>query len=163
VVKLLGSLCILSAGGWIWWSRLAERKRRERVLQDLMAVLRYMKTEIRLARTPLPILLEYLSKTCQSDTARLLTDTAKAVREGEHVQTVWQAGAGGLPLSEQERAELRMLNWRGDDENICAEISRVLTKLEQSAAELERNGPEDLKRGFAVCFSGAMFLVILLI
>ena len=53
MIKLVGSLCVLFAGGSVWWLQHQEQRRRRQVLAELAAALDYMETSIRLNRTPL--------------------------------------------------------------------------------------------------------------
>ena len=52
-MKLMGSLCVLFAGGSVWWLQHQEQRRRRQVLAELAAALDCMETSIRLNRTPL--------------------------------------------------------------------------------------------------------------
>ena len=60
MLKLMGSICVLGGGLLCWLTALAERRRTRMALGDLLAALRRMREEIRMARTPLPLLLEAL-------------------------------------------------------------------------------------------------------
>ena len=62
MLKLLGSLCVLSGGGLVWRSCLAERRRQRETLCDLLTALRRMAEEIRMARTPMPAPLACLGR-----------------------------------------------------------------------------------------------------
>ena len=53
MIKLVGSLCVLFAGGSVWWLQHQEQRRRRQVLAELATALDYMETSIRLNRTPL--------------------------------------------------------------------------------------------------------------
>lgn len=50
MIKLVGSLCVLFAGGSVWWLQHQEQRRRRQVLAELAAALDYMETSIRLNR-----------------------------------------------------------------------------------------------------------------
>ena len=64
MLKLLGSICVLGGGLMFWLMALAEQRRTRTALGDLLAALRRMREEIRMARTPLPLLLEALGLGC---------------------------------------------------------------------------------------------------
>jgi AraC-like DNA-binding protein len=55
---LIGSGCIMGAGLWLLWRRKAENRRRSETLTDLITALRNMAEGVRLARVPLPELLD---------------------------------------------------------------------------------------------------------
>ena len=164
MLKLLGSVCILGGGLMFWLIALAEQRRTRMALRDLLTALRRMREEIRMARTPLPLLLEVLGSDCRGpETAALFRCSAEAARHGENLEAAWRSGVGLLPLPPREREALEGLTLRGDEESVCKGISLVITALEKGADELERQRPERDRRTAALCFSGAALLVILLI
>ena len=164
MLKLLGSVCVLGGGALYWLIALAERRRTRTALGDLLSALRRMREEIRMARTPLPLLLETLGSDCRGlETAALFQRSAEAALQGEGLETVWRDGVRLLPLASREREVLENLTLRGDEESICKGISLVITDLARGIEELERQRPERDRRTAALCFSGAALLVILLI
>lgn len=162
MLKLAGSLCVLAGGCLIWWRQLRERRRKRNTLLELTTVLRRMGEEIRMARTPLPQLLEDLAEDCRGDAATLLRSAATAARRGE-LSPVWRREAESLPLTDRDRAALRGLDLHGDEEKVCKELSCVAFQLANSAEEWERTVPEATRRSTALCFSGAALLIILLL
>ena len=83
MLKLMGSICVLGGGLLCWLTALAERRRTRTALGDLLAALRRMREEIRMARTPLPLLLEALGSDCRGpETAALFRRSADAARQG---------------------------------------------------------------------------------
>lgn len=161
--KLTGSCLILAGGVLIWLFQSRERRRRREVLSDLLTALRQLGEAIRMTRTPLPRLLEALASDCGPDAAALLRTSARAAERGEDLGTLWRAGVERLPLEERDKALLRSLDLRGDEEHICKGISLVTYALAERLALLERRRSEEDKRGAALCFSGAALLVILLL
>ena len=163
MVKLLGSLCVFCGGMLVWWNHMAEQRRKRDTLAELTTALRRMKEEIRMARTPLPRLLEALSKDCRMEgTAALFHKSAQAARLGEGLRDVWRQMVQFLPLEPRERRIVGQLELYGDEENVCKGISLVIRELEKCADEWEKRRPEETKRTSALCFSGAALLVILL-
>ena len=165
MLKLLGSLFILSGGFLARWLQMSERRRRRETLSDLLSTLRRMGEEIRMTRTPLPALLERAAADCGSDTGALLLSAAKAAKEGENLCTVWQHSAKNLPLSDAEHRVVRDLgeNLHGDEESICKAISLAVYELAKHASELDASRRLDDQRATALCFSASALLVILLI
>ena len=160
----MGSICVLGGGLLCWLTALAERRRTRTALGDLLSALRRMREEIRMARTPLPLLLEALEADCRGpETAALFQRSAAAARQGEGLETAWRDGVQLLPLALKEREALEALTLRGDEESVCKGISLVITALARNIEELERQRPERDRRAAALCFSGAALLVILLI
>ena len=165
MLKLLGSLCVLSGGGLVWRSCLAERRRQRETLCDLLTALRRMAEEIRMARTPLPSLLDALAKSCGPEGADFFHQAAMAARQGGDLPGVWRRGAEGLPLVPGDREELAALgdSLHGDEESVCKAISLVNHQLAKSLEETDRVRHQEEKRAAALCFSAAALMVILLI
>lgn len=163
MLKLLGSLLILTGGGLLWRTQMLAARRRRRVLTDLTGVLDAMSEEIRMARTPLPALLRRQAETCGPDVGAFLRSVAASAAGGGALPDAWDRGLTALPLEETERALLTGLALHGDEEQVCKALSLVSLRLGRRAEEQERKRPEETKRTTALCFSGAALLVILLI
>lgn len=165
MVKLMGSLCILAGGAIARWVQAVERRRRRDTLSDLLTALRRMAEEIRMARTPLPDLLERLARDCGTEASGLFCTAAEAARQGGALSAAWAAAVEELPLPEGDRAVLRDLgeDLRGDEEKVCKAVSLVIYTLAKSAEEQEQRRPQEERRATALCFSAAALLVILLI
>jgi len=162
-MKLAGSLCMLGGGFLIWWCQHRERERRRDTLSDLIRALDRLAEEIRMSRTPLPVLLERLAATCRPEAALLLRETAGAVKRGEPPEITWRKTAARLPLTRRELEVLGGLCLHGDEADICKECSLVSNRLAGELENWDRSGPEAERRAAALCFSGAALLVILLI
>ena len=163
MLKLLGSVCVLGGGALYWLIALAERRRTRTALGDLLSALRRMREEIRMARTPLPELLDRLALRCRSQAGDLLRETARAARRGESLTAAWRRGTETLPLLESDREILGALDLQGDEEKVRKALALVYARLEKHTEELDRHRPEEEKRAMALCFSAAALLVILLI
>lgn len=163
MIKLAGSVCILAGGALAWQRQRRERHRRRQMLGELLEALEDMGQEIRMARTPLPELLDRLALRCRSQAGDLLQETARAARRGESLTAAWRRGTETLPLSESDREILGALDLQGDEEKVRKALSLVYARLEKHTEELDRHRPEEEKRAMALCFSAAALLVILLI
>lgn len=165
MVKLLGSLCILSGGFMARCVQAAERRRKRDTLSGLLTALRRMAEEIRMARTTLPDLLERLSKDCGASASDFFRAAADAARQDGELSEAWASAADILPLADADKAVLQDLgkDLRGDEESVCKAISLVIYHLAKSAEEQERRRPQEDRRATALCFSAAALLVILLI
>lgn len=165
MLKLTGSVLILGSGVLLRYLQAAQRRREMDTLSDLLASLRHMAEEIRMARTPLPVLLGRLAGDCGPDAAAFFTAAADAARRGESLAAAWRQEAGRLPLSASGQAALRELggSLHGDEESICKAISLVAYSLAQEAEERRGRQGEEARRATALCLSGAALLVILLI
>lgn len=165
MLKILGSACILGGGILARYFQAAERRREMDTLSDLLWALRRMAEEIRMARTPLPLLLDRLSQGCGEAAGAFFREAAAAARQGEDLGDVWRRGAAALPLSASSVSALAQLgdSLGGDEEHICKGISIVIYTLAKDAEERTSRQPEESKRATALCLSGAALLVILLI
>ena len=165
MLKLLGSACILAGGVLAQGARLAERRRQWDTLSDILSALRQMGEEIRLARTPMPLLLEYLAKDRCPDASAFFNQTAEALRRGENLAESWQRELLCLPLPPEDIRALEPLGAAlgGDEEQACKAISQAVYELAKHAEERAAERKAEDRRAAALCFSAAALLVILLI
>lgn len=165
MLKLLGSLCILGGGILARYVQAAERRRELDTLSDLLRALRRMAEEIRMARTPLPLLLERLARGCGRETGAFFREASAAARRGESLGAAWRQGAEKLPLSAASSAALKELgdSLSGDEETVRKGISLAVRALAEDAEERTRRRPEEARQSAALWLSGAALLVILLI
>ena len=164
MTKLLGSLLVLAAAfvGMIQQSRQRRWQRQTRL--DLLNALRRIGEEIRLARTPLPRLLEQAAE-CGGEAGEFFRVAADSARSGEGVSAVWSVEAASLPLEEEERRALGELGSRfgSDEESLCGAIALASAVLQRHAEEREQRRGEEEKRSAALWGSAGALLVILLI
>lgn len=165
MLKLLGSLLIASGGSLAWYLQLSERKRRRDTLSDLQTAFRRMGEEVRMARTPLPALLERLAANCGPEAAAFFTTVSKASEGEEDLSAVWRREAETLPLDGEDKSAVLELgnDLQGDEEKVCKAISHVTYALVKGAEKAERERPEKEKRAAALWFSASALLVILLL
>ena len=165
MVKLLGCMCIFGGGCYLRWTQVLEVRHELDTLSALAAALEQMAQEIRLARTPLPRLLESLCQRRNGDTAAFLGAVAAFLRQGVPAGEAWQRAAEDLPLAPEDRAILAEAgnSLQGDEEQICKALTLAAAQLAERLAEKRRTRPGREKRATALCFSAAALLVILLI
>ena len=93
MLKLLGSACILAGSVLAQAVRLSDRCRQWDTLSDMLSALRQMGEEIRQARTPMPLLLEYLAKVVLDTRAGIeaLKNEEKRLKERRQAleQKIW--------------------------------------------------------------------------
>ena len=165
MMKLLGSLCVFAAGAMAWYVQRQERRNRRKLLGELIAAMGRMETEIRLARTPLPRLLERLAAERHGEAAAFWAAVSRGLKAGEPLTAAWNRAVGALSLPEEERRALLALadSLQGDEESTCKGISLARKSLQNSLKKLEDQRPDEDKRATALCFSAAALVVILLI
>ena len=165
MLKLIGSLCVAAGGAMAWYLQWSDRRRRRNTLSDFQTAFRRMGEEIRMARTPLPALLEALAKDCGPDAASFFRTVSRAAASGENLPEVWRLQAESLPLDRGDRAIISDFasDLQGDEENTCKAVSHVIYELAKSAEQAERKRPEEERRAAALWFSASALFVILLI
>ena len=91
-------------------ARLRRCRREMDTLSDLLWALRRMAEEIRMARTPLPLLLERLSQGCGQEAGEFFQAVSAAARRGEDLGRTWRGAAEALPLPSRDssRANTRI-------------------------------------------------------
>jgi len=165
MMKLLGSFLVAAGGALAWYFQMSERRRRRDALTDFQTAFRRMGEEVRMARTPLPALLETLAGNCGPEAAAFFSAVSKATGEGEHLSAIWRREAEALPLDGENRSAVIELgdDLQGDEEKVCKAISHVTYTLAKGAEKAERERPEKEKRAAALWFSASALLVILLL
>lgn len=165
MLKLVGSLCILGGGGLVWWMQMADGRRELEVLSDLLAALGEMGEEIRMTRTPLPLLLDRLCRGRTAAVTAFFSESASAARRGESVSQAWQAAAGKLPLDAEDRRTMAEAGvcLTGDEDHILQGLPLAQARISRSLEEKRSRRPERERRVTALSFSAAALLVILLI
>ena len=103
MIKLVGSLCVLFAGGSVWWLQHQEQRRRRQVLAELASTLERMETAIRLNRTPLLPLFRQAARGRCHEVSQLFERSAAALAAGRSPEIVWCQTVSCLPVSEGRR------------------------------------------------------------
>jgi len=165
MIKILGSFLVLLGGGIVWNQGKMERQHRRKILCDLLVSLRSMTEEIRMARTPLPDLLETLEQGCGEDAARFFAAVVRRIRQGDRLKCAWEQEAKKLPLSQTVQEAVFRIgeSLERDEESICKAISLAIYKLAEVNEAEEQQCRQEEKRIAAMHFSTAALLVILLI
>lgn len=157
-MKLLGSLLILCGGyGW-WWIGRRERRVRLQTLEHLLAAVCRLREDIRMARLPMPQLLERLD-------GPFFAAVAAHLRCCEELAEGWTLAAGELPLSPESRGVWCRLGEQltGDEAGILRTLDYAERELERERQELRQERWEADRSTGVICFSAAAFLVILLL
>ena len=89
MIKLVGSLCVLFAGGSVWWLQHQEQRRRRQILAELASTLERMETAIRLNRTPLLPLFRQAARGRCHEVSQLFERSAAALAAGRSPEIVW--------------------------------------------------------------------------
>ena len=165
MVKLLGSLCVLSGGVLVCWFRLMERRRQRTTLSELLNALRWMAEEIRMVRTPFPRLLSRLERDCHSEARTFFGEISAAVRKGDGLSSAWNTATQALPIPEKAKKVILELGNQlsGDEEKVYKVLLIASNALQKYMEDAEKIRPEEDKRAAALSLSAAALVVILLI
>ena len=163
--KLLGAVCVLLGGALARWVQLSAARRRRDTLVGLAAGLEQMAEEIRMARTPMPSLLDCLARSRRGPERTFFRLGAETLAHGAELPEAWQRAVDILDLPSQALVVLEELgqNLRGDEEKVCKALSLAASRLEKQLADWDERQPEAEKRTTALWFSASALLVILLI
>ena len=166
MMKVCGSLCILSAAVWGWLSQRRESRKRCRVREDLLSALRQMSEGIRLARIPLPALFRRGAALCETaEGAAFFRAAGNCAAAGENLGKTWTDLCTALPLTEEECRCLTDLSrsFGGDEDQLCRGIDWAVGVLQRCGEEHRQRRTEEEKRSAALWLSGGALAVILLI
>ncbi len=165
MLKLLGSLCVLTAGGWALLQQRQGLRQELDALRRLSAALEAMADNIRLERPPMPRLLDRAGSGREDPAASFFRTAAAALRRGEPLPAAWRDAAEALPLSPRDQQTVADLGrvLGGDEVQACKGLQLVSDSLRRNYEELERSRPQRERQGTALCFSAAALVIILLL
>ncbi len=163
MVKATGSICVLLSAAWVWRQSILFHRRRVETLWAMAAALRQLGETVRIARTPLPVLLASLAEGSEGEAASFFQTAADLLRQGTAVP--WKDLAGTLPLPPAAQRTLSTFGGalRGDETAVCRAAELATRQLADYARQLEQKQQEEEKQITALCFSAAALIVILLI
>ena len=163
-MKGIGARLVLGGTLWGWLTQRRERSSARQVRLDILSALQRMGEEIRLARTPMPALLEAVASDCRGAGQSFFLAVAAAAKKGESVSGAWQKAAAGLPLGEEERRALAAAGqaFGGDEERLCRALTLASSAIQRKADAAEAARQEEEKRAAALWGCGGAMTVILL-
>jgi len=164
-MKLTGAICIAMAAVWGRWQQLSVQRRRRETLRSLIAALYQMAEEIRVARTPMPQLLECIGRSRGGAAGGQFRRTAALLKRECTLAQAWRGALEGVDVSAEAMTVLRELaaGLQGDEEAVCRAVFRAVGALERLAETEARQRLEAERRGNALWFSASALLVILLL
>lgn len=157
-MKLLGSLLILSGGfGW-WYICRRERQLQQQTLEELLAAIYRLREEIRMARLPIPQLLEGME-------GAFFASVLEHLGRSEDLSAGWVQVADRLPLPPGSRSVWRRLGGQltGDEDAILRALDHAEREMEGERQRMRQERREADRSTAVICFSAAAFLVILLL
>lgn len=165
MLKVVGSVLVLSGFAALWLGQLRTWRREIAVLEDVIGVLERMESRIRLERAPLPRLLGDLSMGRGNVVTIWMKELSSALQQGQPLHRAWADAAEKLPLEDEALRMVRELGYKlsGDEEEISGGISTACNQLKKILEEKRRIRRDRERQAAAVCFSGAALLIILLI
>ncbi len=125
VIKLVGSVCVLFAGGSVWWlQRHPGATAPAASLGGIGVGVDRMETAIRLNRTPLLPLFRQAARGRCHEVSQLFERSAAALAAGRSPEIVWCQTVSCLPVSETDKRALSELvnALQGDETSACKGI-----------------------------------------
>lgn len=165
MTKLVGAVLVLCGGVWARCAQVSERRRQRQLLAGLVSALHQMAEEIRMARTPLPVLLDLLGRSRIGEEGVFFKGVRAGLVRGETMAQAWKSALDLLQLPRRQTEILAELGGglQGDEEKVCKAISLVIYRLERDLEEWDRTLPDLERRATGLWLSGAALAVILLI
>lgn len=163
MLKLMGSLLILSGGVLVRTRCVAAWRREREALASLTGALERLAEEVRATALPLPRL---LSETADRGAAgAFFREVLARLRGGASLPGAWQGAALALPLSPEDCRAVAGAGegLRGSEEQVCRSLETAAAQLERSLEDARQRARERERQATALSFSGAALLVILLI
>lgn len=161
--KLAGGLCVMGAGGMLWYRLIREARRRTRVMGELALALEEMAEEIRRNRTPMPRLLAKAARGRSREVTAFFT--AVELESPEYgLDGAWRKAAGRLPLAEEEVGAVAEAGCAlpGDEEQVCRGLRTAADALRRALQARRETAAEAERRCTALCFSASALMIILL-
>ena len=159
-MKWIGSLLIGFGGVWWWSILLRERQRRQHTLRCLLAALHQLREGIRMARVPLPVLLEELA-----EREPFFAEVLWELRHTEKLEQVWRQASGQLMLPESCQVAWCWLGGQlvGDECHVIQAITYTESVLEREWKKMEERRENENRQTTAKCFSAVAMLILLLL
>ena len=159
-MKWLGSALIFCGGFWWWRLCLLGRRQEKQTLERLLMMLYQLREGIRMARLPLPQLLDRAAQ----DEA-FFGEVLRELRKQEELSKAWGMAAENLTLPPQS---LEIWCWMdrhltGDEQSVLQAMTYAEQVMEQERQQLAEQEQEVNRRTTAMCFSAAALAVILLV
>lgn len=159
-MKWLGSALIFCGGFWWWRLCLLGRRQEKQTLERLLMMLYQLREGIRMARLPLPQLLDRAAQ----DEA-FFGEVLRELREQEELSEAWGLAAENLPLPPQS---WKIWCWlgrhlTGDEQSVLQAMTYAEQIMAQERQRLAEQEQEVNRRTAAMCFSAAALAVILLV
>lgn len=164
MLKLLGCICVLSAGVLVRYRMSVESRRVLATLGDMAAALEFMRDEIRLNRTAMPLLL-LKAGTGRGMDAMGFFAAVRGESGKRGLAEAWRNAAEALPLPEREVGFLVEAGacLLGDEERACRGLSGAAELLRRELERRNSGAAEASRRSTALCLSASALIVILLV
>ena len=159
-MKMLGSALVFCGGFWWWRLCLLGRRREEQTLERLLGALYQLREGIRMARMPLPQLLEKVA-----EDESFFGEVLRELRKHEELTAAWERATESLSLPPQSRKAWGWLGGRlaGDEQSVLQAMAYAEQMMEQERNQMAAEKNEADRRTTAMCFSAAALVVILLL
>lgn len=164
MLKLLGSVCVLTAGVLIQYRQVTERRRQRQLLQELAAALEAICSGIRVGRHTMPRLLQMAERNCRGGGAAFF-GRVRLDSEACGLVEAWRTSADRLVLNNEEKETLKEVaeGFGGDEERICSSLLAAAERLRREAERRQEQAADAERRTAALYMSASALIIILLI
>lgn len=163
MLHIAGAGLVLCAALLLRQSLLHRARLRRRTLRALSESFEALSLAVRATLAPLPALLRDLS--CAEEAAAFFRAVREGLADGKPLERCWREAALMLPLSEREQELTAALGSAlgGEEESVCAALSRTARELSEAERTLGAREREEMRVTTALCLGGGMLLGILLL
>lgn len=161
--RLTGAALLLVSSFLLRRSFLLRAHLRRKTLRALAEGFLLLASSVRLTLMPLPRLLR--KTVCAPEAERFFAAVSDGLARGEAMEHAWAAAALSLPLDARERESIAALGSAlgGDEASVCASLTHVSETLRESERRLAQHAREEARVTTALCLSGGLFAVIVLV
>ena len=160
MLKFLGAVLILAAGGSFCWHHIRCQRQQVLAIQELIGALQQMETEIRWRNTSLPEAIGLQSERPYIGSA--FAEILQGMKGEFPFQKVWESAFEALQPKQAAEIICR-ISLSGDAQQIMQSLHGCAAQLQEVCCQLQQSRKDGEKLYLAATFSGTGLLVILLI
>lgn len=162
---VFGVAFVMAGCGGLWWLEMHAQRKRLVFLQQMSVAMLELHSQIRGQQTPLPRIFLQLSEHLTGEAGGFFLEIYDQLHQGQSFEKSWVKGVNQWFAREEERAVVLQLgrSFSGEEEEICKVLLLADDYFKRILLELQNKLPDKQRSFGAVCFSGGVMLLILLI
>ena len=163
MLRGVGAVLILGAGLLLRGTIVSKARREERTLQEMRDALLGLEREIALTLTPLPVL--FASGGYGEAADAFFASVSEGLRAGGTLRSCWAESASelALSLSEKDRVAQFGASLGGDEKAVRRALRAMADELSEVMETRQRGRAQRERVTTALCVSGSVFLLLILI